>query len=92
MTLPSGFRITKRLENTTFSSFFLLYFDVILTILYINAIMQTTKVVWSKKMKKVYLKELIFDILCAITAGIIVGSAYYFFQNSILAVLIKKIN
>ena len=33
-------------------------------------------------MKKVYLKELIFDILCAITAGIIVGSAYYFFQNS----------
>lgn len=32
--------------------------------------------------KKRNLKNLIFDILCAITAGIIVGSAYYFFQNS----------
>ena len=33
-------------------------------------------------MKKKLLKDLTFDILCAITAGIIVGSAYYFFQNS----------
>ena len=33
-------------------------------------------------MKKGYLNVLIFDILYAITAGIIVGSAYYFFQNS----------
>ena len=33
-------------------------------------------------MKKRYLKVLIFDTLYAITAGIIVGSAYYFFQNS----------
>ena len=33
-------------------------------------------------MKKRYLKVLIFDMLYAITAGIIVGSAYYFFQNS----------
>ena len=34
------------------------------------------------KMKKGYLKDLILDILYAITAGIVVGSAYYFFQNS----------
>ncbi len=27
-------------------------------------------------------KNLIFDVLCTLTAGIIVGSAYYFFQNS----------
>ena len=33
-------------------------------------------------MKKRYLNVLIFDMLYAITAGIIVGSAYYFFQNS----------
>ena len=33
-------------------------------------------------MKKGYLKVLIFDVLYAIAAGIIVGSAYYFFQNS----------
>ncbi len=32
--------------------------------------------------KKIDLKNLIFDILCAITAGIIVGTAYHFFQNS----------
>ena len=32
--------------------------------------------------KKIDIKNLIFDILCAITAGIIVGSAYHFFQNS----------
>ena len=34
-------------------------------------------------MKKThFIKDFIFDILYAITAGIIVGSAYYFFQNS----------
>jgi uncharacterized membrane-anchored protein YitT (DUF2179 family) len=33
-------------------------------------------------MKQRHLKVLIFDILYAITAGIIVGSTYYFFQNS----------
>ncbi|MBQ7335384.1 MAG: YitT family protein [Clostridia bacterium] len=27
-------------------------------------------------------KEFLFDILCAVVSGIIVGSAYYFFQNS----------
>lgn len=27
-------------------------------------------------------KQWLFDLLCAITAGIIVGTAYYFFQNS----------
>lgn len=32
--------------------------------------------------KKIDFKNLVFDILCAITAGIIVGSAYHFFQNS----------
>ena len=32
--------------------------------------------------KKIDFKNLIFDILCAIAAGIIVGSAYHFFQNS----------
>lgn len=32
--------------------------------------------------KKIDIKNLIFDILCAIAAGIIVGSAYHFFQNS----------
>ena len=34
------------------------------------------------KKKKSDIKNLIFDILCATAAGIIVGSAYYFFQNS----------
>lgn len=34
------------------------------------------------KKKKSGIKNLIFDILCATAAGIIVGSAYYFFQNS----------
>ena len=33
-------------------------------------------------MKKIHLKDIIFDMLYAIMAGIIVGSAYYFFQNS----------
>lgn len=33
-------------------------------------------------MSQRYLKEFLFDILYAITAGMIVGSAYYFFQNS----------
>lgn len=33
-------------------------------------------------MKKETIKELITDVLCAITAGIIVGTAYHFFQNS----------
>ena len=32
--------------------------------------------------KKIDFKNLVFDILCAIAAGIIVGSAYHFFQNS----------
>ena len=32
--------------------------------------------------KKFNLKILAFDILCAVFAGIIVGSAYFFFQNS----------
>lgn len=31
---------------------------------------------------KIDLKNHIFDVLCAITAGIIVGTAYHFFQNS----------
>ena len=33
-------------------------------------------------MKKVNIKELLFDILCAVVSGIIVGTAYHFFQNS----------
>lgn len=33
-------------------------------------------------MKKADVKQIIVDILCAITAGIIVGTAYHFFQNS----------
>ena len=33
-------------------------------------------------MKKRYLTNLILDMLYAVTAGMIVGSAYYFFQNS----------
>lgn len=33
-------------------------------------------------MKKLRIKVLCFDILCAIVAGAIVGTAYYFFQNS----------
>ena len=33
-------------------------------------------------MKKQTVKEITLDILCAITAGIIVGTAYHFFQNS----------
>ena len=33
-------------------------------------------------MKKGYLKVLIFDVLYAIAAGIIVGSAYYFFKTA----------
>ncbi len=33
-------------------------------------------------MKKQTVTELIKDLLCAITAGIIVGTAYHFFQNS----------
>lgn len=32
--------------------------------------------------KKSKVKQFLFDLLCAVTAGIIVGSAYYFFQNS----------
>ena len=28
------------------------------------------------------IKQIIFDLLCVLTAGIVVGSAYYFFQNS----------
>ena len=32
--------------------------------------------------KKSEVKHFLFDLLCAVTAGIIVGSAYYFFQNS----------
>ncbi len=31
---------------------------------------------------KTNVKDLIFDILCAVAAGIIVGTAYHFFQNS----------
>lgn len=31
---------------------------------------------------KASVKKLIFDVLCAIVAGIIVGTAYHFFQNS----------
>ena len=33
-------------------------------------------------MKKSSVKQILFDLLCVLTAGIIVGSAYYFFQNS----------
>lgn len=33
-------------------------------------------------MKKGSVKQIIFDLLCVLTAGIVVGSAYYFFQNS----------
>ena len=33
-------------------------------------------------MKKGSVKQIIFDLLCVLAAGIIVGSAYYFFQNS----------
>ena len=33
-------------------------------------------------MKKTFLKELTIDVLCALVAGIIVGTAYHFFQNS----------
>lgn len=33
-------------------------------------------------MKKIQIKELGIDVLCAIVAGIIVGTAYHFFQNS----------
>ena len=33
-------------------------------------------------MKKRDFKNLLLDILCAITAGVIVGTAYHFFQNS----------
>lgn len=33
-------------------------------------------------MKKADVKQIVVDILCAITAGIIVGTAYHFFQNS----------
>ncbi len=32
--------------------------------------------------KKLDIKELLLDILCAVVAGAIVGTAYYFFQNS----------
>ena len=32
--------------------------------------------------KKSKVKQFLLDLLCAVTAGIIVGSAYYFFQNS----------
>lgn len=32
--------------------------------------------------KKLQIKELVFDVLYAILAGVIVGSAYHFFQNS----------
>ena len=32
--------------------------------------------------KKIQIKELILDILVAILAGIVVGTAYHFFQNS----------
>ena len=33
-------------------------------------------------MKKTFIKELIIDVLYALVAGIIVGTAYHFFQNS----------
>ena len=33
-------------------------------------------------MKKKSTKALFFDVLCAISAGIVVGTAYFFFQNS----------
>ena len=32
--------------------------------------------------KSSFIKETLFDILCAIVAGIVVGTAYHFFQNS----------
>lgn len=32
--------------------------------------------------KRTLAKELIFDVLCAVISGIIVGTAYHFFQNS----------
>ena len=32
--------------------------------------------------KKIPVKELVLDILCAIVAGVVVGTAYHFFQNS----------
>ena len=32
--------------------------------------------------KRALAKELIFDVLCAVIAGIVVGTAYHFFQNS----------
>ncbi len=32
--------------------------------------------------KKTTVRELLFDLLCAILAGIVVGTAYHFFQNS----------
>lgn len=32
--------------------------------------------------KKTQIKDLILDVLCAIVAGVIVGTAYHFFQNS----------
>ena len=33
-------------------------------------------------MKKTFIKEITLDVLCALLAGIIVGTAYHFFQNS----------
>ena len=33
-------------------------------------------------MKKSGVKQVIFDLLCVLFAGVIVGSAYHFFQNS----------
>ena len=32
--------------------------------------------------KKIKIKELLFDVLTAILAGVVVGTAYHFFQNS----------
>ena len=32
--------------------------------------------------KKTVYKNLLFDVLCAVAAGIVVGTAYYMFQNS----------
>ena len=69
----------KALKTLRFRGFSLFY--VILTILHIYAIILKTNHE-EEKMKENRLKIITFDILCAITAGLIVGSAYYFFQNS----------
>ena len=43
-------------------------------------------------MNKIFNKEILIDIVCAIVAGIIVGTAYYFFQNSNGFASFEKVN